>query len=213
DREGRQGARRDPPATHRLAGRWSSPPQPRGARGARRGRCAAGAPGGGPLMADSALRVSDRGAAEMDLEERREAEAELAAALEGEPIAEPLAAEHLAAESPAEPEIKPFSSLVPAIIGAAMLMQTLSATVIANALPPMAVTLHEDPVRLNTLISVYLLSLAVFLPVSGWAADRFGAKRVFLIAIALYAASCAACGFATNLPELLLARVAEGAAG
>ena len=65
-----------------------------------------------------------------ELEERREAEAELAAALEGEPIAEPLAA--------AEPEFKPFSTLVPAIIGAAMLMQTLSATVIANALPAMA---------------------------------------------------------------------------
>src|SRR5262249_21353811 len=110
-------------------------------------------------------------------------------------------------------EDKPFSSLVPAIIGAANLMQTLSATVIANALPAMAITLHEDPVRLNTTITVYMLALAVFLPVSGWAADRFGAKRVFLIAIALYAASCAACGFATNLPELLLARLAEGAAG
>jgi EmrB/QacA subfamily drug resistance transporter len=151
-------------------------------------------------MAETALRGRE-------LEARREAEAELAAALEGEPIAEPLAA------APPEPEFKPFSSLVPAIIGAAMLMQTLSATVIANALPSMAVTLHEDPVRLNTTISVYLLALAVFLPVSGWAADRFGAKRVFLVAIGLYAASCAACGFATNLPELLLARVAEGAAG
>jgi EmrB/QacA subfamily drug resistance transporter len=153
-------------------------------------------------MEQTALRVADRDA---DLEELREAEAEVAAALEGEPIAEPLAA--------VEPEVKQFSSLVPAIIGAAMLMQTLSATVIANALPAMAVTLHEDPVRLNTTISVYLLALAVFLPVSGWAADRFGAKRVFLIAIGLYAASCAACGFATNLPELLIARVAEGAAG
>jgi EmrB/QacA subfamily drug resistance transporter len=152
-------------------------------------------------MADDARRVSD-------LERRRQAEAEVAAALEGEPVAEPLAA----VSSP-EPEYKPFSSLVPAIIGASMLMQTLSATVIANALPPMAVSLHEDPVRLNTLISVYLLALAVFLPVSGWAADRFGAKRVFLIAIGLYAVSCAACGFATNLPQLLLARVAEGAAG
>ena len=149
-------------------------------------------------MAETALRVTD-------LEERREAEAELAAALEGEPVAEPLA--------DAPEAHKPFSSLVPAIIGAAMLMQTLSATVIANALPPMAITLHEDPVRLNTLISVYLLSLAIFLPVSGWAADRFGAKRVFLVAIGLYAASCAACGFATNLSELLIARVCEGAAG
>jgi EmrB/QacA subfamily drug resistance transporter len=148
-------------------------------------------------MAEVALRGDD-------LEARREAEAEVAASLEGEPIAEPLAAGQ---------GDKPFSSLVPAIIGAANLMQTLSATVIANALPSMAVTLHVDPVRLNTTITVYLLALAVFLPVSGWAADRFGAKRVFLIAIALYAASCAACGFATNLPELLLARAAEGAAG
>jgi EmrB/QacA subfamily drug resistance transporter len=149
-------------------------------------------------MAETALRASD-------LEEARESEAEMAAALEGEPVAEPLIYEG--------EEVKPFSSLVPAIIGAAMLMQTLSATVIANALPSMAVTLHENPVQLSTAISVYLLALAVFLPVSGWAADRFGAKRVFLIAIGLYAASCAACGFATNLPELLLARVAEGAAG
>ncbi len=84
---------------------------------------------------------------------------------------------------------------------------------IANALPSMAVTLHQSPISLNTTITIYLLALAIFLPVSGWAADRFGAKRVFLIAIALYAASCAACGFATNLPELLLARFAEGAAG
>jgi EmrB/QacA subfamily drug resistance transporter len=147
-------------------------------------------------MADDALRVAE-------LEERREAEEEVAAALQGEPVV-------VRDESP---EDKPFSSLVPAIIGAAMLMQTLSATVIANALPAMSVTLHEDPVRLNTTITVYLLALAVFLPVSGWAADRFGAKRVFLIAIGLYAVSCAACGFATNLPELLLARLAEGAAG
>jgi EmrB/QacA subfamily drug resistance transporter len=145
-------------------------------------------------MADMAFREVDR---------RREAESEILASLEGEPVAPRIP----------EDEVKPFSSLVPAIIGAANLMQTLSATVIANALPAMALTLHEDPVRLNTTITVYLLALAVFLPVSGWAADRFGAKRVFLIAIGLYAASCAACGLATNLPELLAARVAEGAAG
>jgi EmrB/QacA subfamily drug resistance transporter len=147
-------------------------------------------------MADGALKATE-------LEARREAAAEFTASLEGEPVAEPLDAE----------DAKPFSSLVPAIIGAANLMQTLSATVIANALPAMSITLHQDPVRLNTTITVYLLALAIFLPVSGWAADRFGAKRVFLAAIALYAASCAACGFADNLPELLLARFAEGAAG
>jgi EmrB/QacA subfamily drug resistance transporter len=114
-------------------------------------------------------------------------------------------------EARATPE--PFSSLVPAIIGGALLMQTLSATVIANALPTMARSFHEDPIRLNTTISIYLLASAVCLPVSGWAADRFGAKRIFLIAIVAYAAACAACGFAQNLPEMLAARACEGAAG
>ncbi|MFI4976393.1 MAG: MDR family MFS transporter [Caulobacterales bacterium] len=140
----------------------------------------------------------------LDLEARREAEAEAAAAIAGEPSAEPLAA---------EPEVKPFSSLVPAIIGCAMMMQTLNATVISNALPTMARALHEDPVHLNTAITVYLLASAIFLPISGWAADKFGAKRIFLLAIAGYALACAACGFAQNVAELLLARFAQGAAG
>jgi EmrB/QacA subfamily drug resistance transporter len=118
----------------------------------------------------------------------------------------------LAAMTP-EVEDKPFSSLVPAIIGAALLMQTLNATVLANALPTMARSLHEDPVRLNTAITVYLLASAVFLPISGWAADRFGAKKVFLFAIVAYAASCAGCGIAQNLAQLLVARCFEGAAG
>jgi len=110
-------------------------------------------------------------------------------------------------------DAEPFSSLVPAIIGGALMMQTLSATVIANALPTMARSFGEDPVRLNTTISIYLLASAVFLPISGWMADRFGAKRVFVIAIVAYAAACAACGLATNLPEMLAARAFEGAAG
>ena len=109
----------------------------------------------------------------------------------------------IAADRPA-PEA--FSSLVPAIIGAALMMQTLNATVLANALPTMARSLHEDPVHLNTAITVYLLASAVFLPISGWAADRFGAKKVFLFAIAGYASACAGCGLAQTLPELLLAR-------
>jgi len=103
--------------------------------------------------------------------------------------------------------------MIPAIIGSAMLMQTLSATVIANALPTMAEALHVEPLRLNLAITAYLLAGAVFLPVSGWAADRFGAKRVFVIAMVLYAASSASCGLAGNLWQLVLARFCQGAAG
>jgi EmrB/QacA subfamily drug resistance transporter len=113
----------------------------------------------------------------------------------------------------AAPAEAPFSSLVPAIIGASLMMQTLSATVIANALPTMARSLHEDPVHLNTAITAYLLASAIVLPISGWAADRFGARKIFLFAIVAYALSNAACGFAQNLTEMILARMAEGASG
>ena len=104
-------------------------------------------------------------------------------------------------------------ALAPMIIGCALFMQTLDSTVISNALPTMARSLHEDPVTLNLAITSYLLASAVFLPISGWAADRFGARRIFVIAIVAYALSCAAAGFAQNLTELLGARAFEGAAG
>jgi len=103
--------------------------------------------------------------------------------------------------------------LIPAIIGSALLMQTLNATVITNALPAMARTFGVEPLRLNIAITVYLLSSAIFLPVSGWLADRFGARRVFMISIVLYAAGSAACGFTTALWQLILFRFIQGAAG
>lgn len=103
--------------------------------------------------------------------------------------------------------------VVPAIIGSALLMQTLNATSINNALPSMARAMHIEPLQLSLAITMYLLASAVFLPIGGWLADRFGAKRIFLIAIVLYAAASAACGFANNLPELVIFRLAQGCAG
>ncbi len=103
--------------------------------------------------------------------------------------------------------------LLPMIIGAALFMQTLDATVIANALPTMAVSLHRDPLMLNLAITAYLLSAAVFLPISAWVADRFGAKRVFRAAIVGFAASSLLCGLSQNLWELVGARMLQGVAG
>jgi EmrB/QacA subfamily drug resistance transporter len=103
--------------------------------------------------------------------------------------------------------------VIPAIIGSALLMQTLNATSINNALPAMAKALHVEPLRLNLAITMYLLASAVFLPISGWMADRFGAKRIFLIAMVLYAGASAACGFAHSLTELVIYRLAQGCAG
>ncbi|HEY0437539.1 MAG TPA: MFS transporter [Phenylobacterium sp.] len=103
--------------------------------------------------------------------------------------------------------------VIPAIIGSAMLMQTLNATSINNALPSMARAFHVEPLRLNLAITMYLLASAVFLPISGWMADRFGAKRIFMIAMVAYAGSSALCGLANNLPQLVFFRLAQGCAG
>ncbi|MES3027244.1 MAG: MFS transporter [Pseudomonadota bacterium] len=103
--------------------------------------------------------------------------------------------------------------VIPAIIGSALLMQTMNATVLSNALPTMALALDEDPLRLNLAITMFLLSSAVFLPISGWVADKFGAKRIFIAAMVLFAAASAACGFAENLTQLVIARIFQGMAG
>ena len=103
--------------------------------------------------------------------------------------------------------------VIPAIIGMALMMQTLNATSINNALPAMARALHVEPLRLNVAITMYLLASAVFLPISGWMADRFGAKRIFMVAMVSYALTSAACGFANTLPQLIAARLLQGCAG
>jgi EmrB/QacA subfamily drug resistance transporter len=102
--------------------------------------------------------------------------------------------------------------LVPAILGSALLMQTLESTVMSNALPAIARALHEEPLRLNMAITMFLLASAVFLPISGWVADKFGAKRIFLASMVLFAISSAGCGLAHSLTELVVARVFQGAA-
>jgi len=102
--------------------------------------------------------------------------------------------------------------LVPTILGVAMLMQTLNANVITNALPTMAVAFKVDPLSLNLAITMFLLASAVFLPVSGWVADKFGAKRIFMAAMVLFALSSAACGLAQNMGQLIAARILQGAA-
>jgi EmrB/QacA subfamily drug resistance transporter len=102
------------------------------------------------------------------------------------------------------------SWLVPAIIGSALLMQSLNSTVLFNAMPAIARAFHVDPLRLNLAVTLYLLASAVFLPVSGWAADKFGARRLLVAAMILYALSSAACGFAGSLWALLAARTFQG---
>jgi EmrB/QacA subfamily drug resistance transporter len=103
--------------------------------------------------------------------------------------------------------------LVPTIVGCALLMQTLDSTVIATALPVIARSMHENPIRLNLAITAYLLSLAVFIPLSGWVGDRFGARSVFRGAIILFTLGSVLCGVSFTLPELVIARIVQGLGG
>ena len=89
--------------------------------------------------------------------------------------------------------------LIPLIVACPLFLQNLDTSIMATALPSIARSLDVEALHLNLAITSYLLSLAVFLPASGWLADRFGARRVFCTAIGLFSAASALCGLATSL--------------
>src|SRR5262249_56655807 len=100
--------------------------------------------------------------------------------------------------------------LIPLVIGCAFFMEGLDSTMIAVAIPDMAKSLGSNPLRLNLVITTYLLSLAVFIPLSGWIADRLGARVLVCAATAIFAAGSGLCGGATRLPVLLGVRLVPG---
>jgi EmrB/QacA subfamily drug resistance transporter len=99
------------------------------------------------------------------------------------------------------------------IVAVALFMETMDSTVIATSLPAIAHDMGEDPIALKLALTSYLLSLAVFIPLSGWVADRFGARIVFRAAIVVFTLGSAACGFAHSLPEFVLFRIVQGMGG
>jgi EmrB/QacA subfamily drug resistance transporter len=99
------------------------------------------------------------------------------------------------------------------IVAVALFMETMDSTVIATSLPMIAADLGEDPIALKLALTSYLLSLAVFIPVSGWMADRFGARTVFRAAIVVFAVGSAACGFSQGLADFVLFRIVQGMGG
>jgi EmrB/QacA subfamily drug resistance transporter len=99
------------------------------------------------------------------------------------------------------------------IVASALFMQNLDSAVLATALPAMARDLNEDPARLGAAITAYLVALTVFIPFSAWIADRFGAKRVFMLAILVFVASSVLCGRAQGLGELVAFRILQGVGG
>ena len=120
--------------------------------------------------------------------------------------------------SPTEPtsspkRLLPRGMLLPVVIASALFLENMDSTVLATSLPAIAIDLHQDPIVLKLAFTSYLLSLAIFIPVSGFAADRFGARQVFRLAIAVFTLASLACAFTATLEGFVIARFVQGLGG
>ena len=99
---------------------------------------------------------------------------------------------------------------LPWVVATALFMEQLDSTIVNTAVPAMAASLNVSPLSLKGVVASYILSLAVGIPVSGWMADRFGTRRVFAWAVALFTFSSVLCGLSVNVPMLVGARILQG---
>lgn len=102
---------------------------------------------------------------------------------------------------------------LPWVVAVALFMEQLDATIVNTAVPSIAASLQVTPLSLKSIVSSYILSLAVGIPVSGWMADRFGTRRVFAIAIVTFTLASVLCGLSVNTPMLIAARLLQGLGG
>lgn len=100
--------------------------------------------------------------------------------------------------------------VVPFVISLAFFMEAVDSTILNTAIPVIAKSFTVDPVDLKIALISYLLSLAIFIPISGWLADKFGAKRTFIGALIIFTLSSLWCGFSHTLIELMIARFIQG---
>ncbi|MER9344799.1 DHA2 family efflux MFS transporter permease subunit [Mesorhizobium sp. M0601] len=116
-------------------------------------------------------------------------------------------------ENKALPETAPAARQarrVALIVAVAFFMQLLDSTIISTSLPQMGESFGVPAVAMSIGITVYMLTMAVFVPLSGWVADRFGARNIFLVAIALFTLASLVCGISQNLAEFVAARAVQG---
>lgn len=99
---------------------------------------------------------------------------------------------------------------LPWLVGMVLFMEQLDSTIVNTAVPAMAHNLEVTPLSLKAIVTSYILSLAVGIPVSGWLADRFGTRRVFTAAVAVFTLASVMCGLALNAPMLVAARILQG---
>jgi EmrB/QacA subfamily drug resistance transporter len=103
--------------------------------------------------------------------------------------------------------------LIPVVVAIGFLMENLDSTILTTAIPDIARSLQIAPVRMSLAVSAYVLTLAVFIPVSGWFADRYGARRIFALALVLFTLGSALCGAANSFGFLVATRILQGFGG
>jgi len=103
--------------------------------------------------------------------------------------------------------------IIPLILAVALFMEMMDSTVIATSLPTIAADIGTEPVALKLALTSYLVALAIFIPLSGWLADRFGARNVFRLAIALFMAGSIASAFSNSLATFVISRFVQGMGG
>ena len=119
----------------------------------------------------------------------------------------------LAEDGTGKRRLIPESMILPLVIASALFLENMDSTVLATSLPAIAIDLDIDPIVLKLAFTSYLLSLAVFIPISGWMAERFGARHVFRLAIAVFTLASMGCAFTTTLPGFIAARFVQGMGG
>src|SRR5918911_863270 len=102
---------------------------------------------------------------------------------------------------------------VPLIVACALFMENMDSTIIATSLPAIAADIGANPLALKLAITSYLLSLAVFIPASGWTADRFGARTVFRAAITIFVIGSIGCALSQSVSNFVFARILQGMGG
>src|ERR1044071_1064151 len=115
--------------------------------------------------------------------------------------------------APAPAPTETIKRLLPWLVAVAFFMQSLDTTILNTAVPTIAQAMDVTPLDMKSVLASYTLSLAVFIPISGWMADRFGTRRVFASAIGLFTLGSLLCGMSTNITTLVACRVLQGMGG
>jgi EmrB/QacA subfamily drug resistance transporter len=114
---------------------------------------------------------------------------------------------------PSPPLTATAKRLLPWLVAVAFFMESLDTTILNTAVPTMAAALHVVPLSMKAVLTSYTLSLAVFIPISGWVADRFGTRRVFSSAIGVFTFGSLCCGLCSNIHLLVASRILQGCGG